>query len=121
MTVMSLLWLIIVLAAGIIVLSEATLTVSNPEANINMSVYTIMREHSLGKRSNPGGKVQTVLIPKTFTLKEALEWLEDHNYRHKKVDITEDFYRFRQMTPMKGGRYVTQTLPNGVEIVLHYY
>ena len=68
------------------------------------------------------GKIQTVLIPKEdFTLQEALQWLDDHNYPHKKVDITEDFSRFRQMTPMKGGRYVTKTLPNGVEIVLHYY
>jgi len=75
-----------------------------------------MKEHS------SAGKIQTVLIPKEdFTLKEALQWLDDHNYPHKKVDITEDFYRFRQMTPMKGGRYETKTLPNGVEIVLHYY
>jgi hypothetical protein len=80
-----------------------------------MSLYIIMKHFE-------AGKIQTVLIPKEyFTLQEALAWLDDHNYARKKVDITEDFYRFRQMTPMKGGRYETKTLPNGVEIVLHYY
>ena len=80
-----------------------------------MSIYIIMKHFT-------AGKIQTVLIPKEdFTLLEALQWLDDHNYAHKKVDITENFWRFRQMTPAKGGRYETKTLPNGVEIVLHYY
>ncbi len=69
----------------------------------------------------PEGKVQTVLVPRhEFTLQEAFDWMEDHHFGHRKVDITEDYFRFRQMTPMKGGRYVTKTLPNGVEIVIHY-
>ena len=69
----------------------------------------------------PEGKVQTVLVPRhQFTLQEAFDWMEDHHFGHRKVDITEDYFRFRQMTPMKGGRYVTKTLPNGVEIVIHY-
>lgn len=67
------------------------------------------------------GKVQTVLVPRhDFTLQEAYDWIEDHHFGHRKVDITEDYFRFRQMTPMQGGRYVTKTLPNGVEIVIHY-
>ena len=69
----------------------------------------------------PEGKVQTVLIPKhDFTLQEAVDWLESHHFGHRKVDITEDFFRFRQMRPIHGGRYVTKTLPNGIEIVIHY-
>ncbi len=68
------------------------------------------------------GQVQTVLFPKNeWTITEAKTWLTEHHYRHLKVDITEDFLRFRQMTPMKGGRYATVTLPNGVELVLYYH
>jgi hypothetical protein len=68
------------------------------------------------------GQVQTVLFPReAFTVETAVQWLKDHHYRHLKVDITDDFYRFRQMTPMKGGRYATVTLPNEVELVLHYH
>jgi len=67
------------------------------------------------------GMVQTVLVPRhDFTLQEAYDWLEDHHFGHRKVDITDDYFRFRQMRPMQGGRYVTKTLPNGVEIVIHY-
>ena len=67
------------------------------------------------------GKVQTVLIPKhDFSLQQAIDWLEEHHFGHRKVDITEDYFRFRQMEPKHGGRYVTKTLPNGVEIVIVY-
>jgi hypothetical protein len=69
----------------------------------------------------PDGKVQTVLIPRQdFTLQEAYDWLEDHHFGHRKVDITDDYFRFRQIQPIHGGRYVTKTLPNGIEIVIHY-
>lgn len=66
--------------------------------------------------------VQSVIFPKEkFSISQARKWLKDHHYGGKKVDTTENFYRFRQMKPMKGGRYTTMTLPNGVEIILHYY
>ena len=66
--------------------------------------------------------VQSVIFPKEkFSLPKARKWLKDHHYREQKVDITEHFYRFRQMRPMKGGRYTTIALPNGVQIILHYY
>jgi hypothetical protein len=61
-------------------------------------------------------KVQTVLIPESWSLKEAKAWLEAHKYKHSKVDITENFYRFRQRPP-GGGKYFTVSLPNGVELV----
>ena len=67
------------------------------------------------------GLVQTVLVPKhDFSLQEAIDWLEAHGFKHRKVDITEDFFRFRQMPPMRGGEYRSKTLPNGIEIVIHY-
>ena len=63
-------------------------------------------------------KVQSVLIPvNKFTLKEATDWLLEHKYRLRKVDVTEDFYRFRQSEPSRG-MYYTKTLPNGVRLVM---
>jgi hypothetical protein len=62
-------------------------------------------------------KVQTVLIPESWSLKEAKGWLAAHKYKHSKVDITENFYRFRQRPP-GGGKYYTVSLANGVELVL---
>lgn len=67
-------------------------------------------------------RVQSVLIPKdSFTLKQAREWVKTHGYTGLGVDVTEDHYRFRQMTPRKDGRYRTIELPNKVKLVLLYY
>jgi hypothetical protein len=66
-------------------------------------------------------KIQTVLIPRTFTLKMARAWIKLHKYkltfRGKPVDITTYFYRFRQAAVRPHARYFTQVLPNGVELV----
>ena len=61
--------------------------------------------------------LQTILIPKSkFTYNEAIKFLEDHNYSHRKVDETDHFYRFRQ-SPPGFKRYYTKTLKSGVELV----
>lgn len=66
--------------------------------------------------------IQTVLLPKKkFSLPDAIAWVSRHGFRSHKVDITGNYYRFRQMEPMYGGKYRTKTLTNGVEIVSHYY
>lgn len=68
--------------------------------------------------------LQTVLIPKDkYTLEEAETWIKQNNYKvsfyGKKVDITENFYRFRQASPRKfiKNSYRTKKLENGVQIV----
>jgi hypothetical protein len=62
--------------------------------------------------------LQTILFPrKIFTLPEAILWLTTHNHRHSKVDITQNFLRFRQMQPSSHGNYYTVTLKNGIEMV----
>jgi hypothetical protein len=61
--------------------------------------------------------LQTILIPRsTFTLQQAVKWLIDNNYSHKKVDNTEHFYRFRQVPPT-GHKFYTKKLPNGIDLV----
>lgn len=62
-------------------------------------------------------KVQSVLIPKLFPLKDAIKWVEDH-YHFYKVDETERFYRFRQFNPIPNAKYITKKLKNGIELVI---
>jgi len=65
--------------------------------------------------------LQTILLPKSkFSLPDAIRWIISHRYIADKVDVTDRFYRFRQMTPLPGGIYRTRTLPNGVQLVSHY-
>lgn len=45
--------------------------------------------------------VQTILIPTSFTINRAIDWLSKHGFKTQKVDITKNFYRFRQSKPQK--------------------
>lgn len=60
--------------------------------------------------------VQSVLISKkNFTEVEAIQWIIDHNFKVSKIDITDDYYRIRQLDPYelnKAGykKYYTKTI-----------
>ena len=61
--------------------------------------------------------LQTVLFPKDkFSLEKASKWLEEHKYKHSKVDTTGHFHRFRQMPPT-GHKFYTKKLLNGIDLV----
>lgn len=66
-------------------------------------------------------EVQSVLIPRTFTQINAIAWLEAHGYKNKKIDITDDYYRFRQEEPIKFKRFTMQKLPNGVQLIIGWH
>lgn len=65
--------------------------------------------------------LQTVLFPKDkFSLEKAIRWLEEHKYKHNKVDTTEHFHRFRQTPPFAlatGHKFYTKKLSNGIDLV----
>ena len=45
-------------------------------------------------------EVQSVLINKKYlTRKKAEAWIKNNKYKLKKIDITENLYRFRQQEP----------------------
>jgi len=66
-------------------------------------------------------EVQTVLIPRTFSLEQAIKWLNKNGYENKKVDITENYYRFRQNNPKKSTRYYTLKRSKGIQVVYQEY
>jgi hypothetical protein len=62
--------------------------------------------------------VQSVLIPKTFTLDYAINWLLSQGYSINKVDITDKYWRFRQVEPNTKNRYFTKNLKNGIQLII---
>jgi hypothetical protein len=47
-------------------------------------------------------KIQSILFnSQKNTLKEAIDFLISHDYLSKKLDITDQYYRFRQISPEK--------------------
>ena len=61
---------------------------------------------------------QSVLVPKSVPIENAVGWVISHGYVVLKIDITDKFYRFRQYTPKKTEKYYTKVLPNGVELIV---
>ena len=60
--------------------------------------------------------LQSILIHRiNNSLEEAVRWVISHGYKANKIDITESYYRFRQVSPStlknngyKG--YITKTI-----------
>jgi hypothetical protein len=79
-------------------------------------------KNSIKPRANLGmtqWRIQSVLVPKaTFSKSEAIKYVKDH-FHYLKIDSKPpNFYRFRQVDPVKGSRYITKKLDNGVELVI---
>ena len=68
------------------------------------------------------------LIFKTsaYTIPDAITWLKNHNLKIMKIDITSNYYRCRQLSPIKlknegYTHYITKKLNNGdIELIIAY-
>ena len=73
-------------------------------------------------------RVQSVLINNNdMTLDEATDWIVNNKFKLKKVDITENFFRYRQFNPQyieKLGftEYIIKKISNKplIELVIAY-
>jgi hypothetical protein len=58
--------------------------------------------------------VQSVLLNRDkFSKKEAFDWVREHGYKADKVDVTNEYYRFRQMNPDLLHLYYFRTIKLG--------
>jgi hypothetical protein len=64
--------------------------------------------------------VQSVLISTQYSIKDAKDWIINHGFKIKKIDITEHFYRFRQENPDKFKRFRIKKIAPGIEFVLGF-
>jgi hypothetical protein len=64
--------------------------------------------------------VQSILIPYSYSLEEAIKWLKDHNFYSDAPDFTNDYMRFRQWDPKKTDRYRSLKLRNAKGMILVY-
>ena len=65
-----------------------------------------------------GNRVQSVLIPKKYSVAESKQWLKDNGFKFIKVHTTKTYHRFRQFSPKKGGNYYSLKLKNGIILVI---
>lgn len=69
----------------------------------------------------PNKTLQTILIPKSFGLHKARQWLKTHSYDYENFRKTKNFYRFMQNLDIAEANYYTVKLPDGIELVYQEY
>lgn len=69
----------------------------------------------------PRHNLQTILINKNITKKDADNWLLHHNYRNDYYRVTKNERRYMQINPIKGAKYYSKILPNGIILVFQEY
>lgn len=63
--------------------------------------------------------IQSVLINnKKYNFREALKKLMDRGFKYKKVDKTENYFRFRQIEPKKGNKYRIIEAGEGIKYII---
>lgn len=71
-------------------------------------------------KSTHSGKYATVLVPKNkFTIRDAVNWVNNNNFKTTKIDISDNYYRFRQSVPRNYARYYSKKLRNGIVLVMY--
>lgn len=66
-----------------------------------------------------GYVVQSILLPKSkFTEKEAMGYMTLKKKKISKMDETVNFYRFRQLEPIKGANYFIRYGTSGIGYVM---
>ena len=65
--------------------------------------------------------LQTIEIPKAFTLKDSREWLKKHGYLWQYHRLTKNFRRFAQTYDIEGAKFYSKKLPNEVVMVWQEY
>ena len=70
--------------------------------------------------------VQSILFDsKMWSVRDAVQWLQENGFKATKIDETVNFYRFRQFSPKslkdKGyTEYRVKKLKNGIDFVLAF-
>lgn len=71
-------------------------------------------------------KIQSVIFSvMKFNVQDSTEWLKNHGFKYNKVDLTDNYIRYRQENPekLKKQGYTTvktKDLNNGVEFIIFY-
>lgn len=65
--------------------------------------------------------IQSLLFKKEeWTVPKAVQWLDKHGYGYSKVDVTDNYYRFRQFPPRGRMRTITFSEEDGIKAVVSF-
>jgi hypothetical protein len=62
--------------------------------------------------------IQSILMSRYhFSLDTAFDWIVRHGFKHYKIDITRNNFRFRQQRPDPNKNYFTFRITDGVKAI----
>lgn len=65
--------------------------------------------------------IQSILLDKNIWKKDkAIKWIKMNKFKHKKIDVTQNYYRFRQSNPNKFSKFRIKNIKNGIKLVLGF-
>lgn len=71
-------------------------------------------------------QIQSILFDKDlYTIEQAIKFLKKHNFVHNKIDIKDQYIRFRQIDPdiiKKIGfkKFMTKEINKGIKFIIGY-
>jgi len=65
--------------------------------------------------------LQTIEIPRTFSLKESRQWLKEHGFLYQTHRNTTNFRRFIQAYDVKDAEFYSKKFPNGIVFVFQKF
>jgi hypothetical protein len=75
-----------------------------------------------GRVKNNNYIIQSILFNKEkYDVNKASLWLYEHNFKFNKVDITDNYLRFRQSRPSKKYKYYTKNINKNIKFIFAYY
>lgn len=69
----------------------------------------------------PSTHIQTILIPDKYSIDEARNYLKKNGYLNKNYRTTDNFHRFIQNDVIRGAKYYSKKLNNGIVYVYQTY
>lgn len=61
--------------------------------------------------------IQTILINKRLTKREAIKWLKEHGFKYDDYRTERNFHRFMQTYPVHGALYFTKRITPDIQLV----
>lgn len=83
-----------------------------------MPLITKLKARQMGIKNK---SLQTIEIPKSWSLKDSREWLKQHGYLWQYHRNTTNFRRFAQTYDIEGADFYSKKLPNGIVMVFQSY
>lgn len=81
----------------------------------------LITKEEAANKGIPRNSLQTIEIPREFTLKQSREFLKNNGYLYQNYRTTKNFRRFIQNPDIKDAKFYSKKLTNDIILVFQEY